>query len=417
VKVYAKLKAIRKQKHLTQEYVAQKLGYDPTHIGKMETGKRVISPDVLLRYKDALGASDVPLTDQEVVDFESELWSWRDKINNWLVEAAEECQPDLERKAELSQERDLLILYKLISISFYRIKNDEESAKRVLKEIARNLSELSPVNKSRFLIMRGTDSMHSYRYKAAYEDLFEAYIISEKLRTTSFGVLYNLAQCYTIFGYTYKAVEFILKARVIAKDTEFILNQTNVLLAINYANMGMFEEAFKTLDTCVELEEVRHSFKPIIGQIHYAYAYVLMRMGAYDKSLEQCEEAIRQFEYGDRNYTVTLLLKAKNYFKKNNESLVIDCLDEGISLSKDDSILQIEFLAIKYIINIHEQDSLDFFANTALPIMLSDMRYSMIVEYYEIAAKFHKQQENYKIAFEYMELASKYMKKILESDL
>ena len=56
-----RLKALRKERGMTQEELAAALSITPNHLGKIELGKRGISFDVLLGVSEVLDISlDVP---------------------------------------------------------------------------------------------------------------------------------------------------------------------------------------------------------------------------------------------------------------------------------------------------------------------------------------------------------------------
>ncbi|MBR1680456.1 helix-turn-helix transcriptional regulator [bacterium] len=55
IKLGKQLKIIRKEKGLTQEQLAEKVGIHPTYVGKLESGKSNLSTLLLFKISRALG--------------------------------------------------------------------------------------------------------------------------------------------------------------------------------------------------------------------------------------------------------------------------------------------------------------------------------------------------------------------------
>ncbi|MCL2407955.1 MAG: helix-turn-helix domain-containing protein, partial [Defluviitaleaceae bacterium] len=272
---YEKILLIRKALGLTQKDVADKLGIAAPQYSNIENGKRALTPELVAKLRIAMDITKVPLTPQEVKEFEEALWTWRDNINAWMVDSCIEAQPLLERCARLSFESDLYNLYTLISVGFYRLLGKKDEADAAVSLLEKNYHNLSPANKIRFLIIRGTGYIDITYYTGAFADLYEAYKLDKTHKVAGHSLYYALAQCLTIFGYSYKAIDLITKACEMAKLTknadEFI-NSANLLLAINLARIGMQDKAFELLGKCLEYENAKYTTVPIHAAIYYTFA-------------------------------------------------------------------------------------------------------------------------------------------------
>ena len=57
-KVYERIRALREGQHMSQQELAEKIGYkDKSAISKVERGERDINQSLLIKYADALGVS------------------------------------------------------------------------------------------------------------------------------------------------------------------------------------------------------------------------------------------------------------------------------------------------------------------------------------------------------------------------
>ncbi|MCL2407667.1 MAG: tetratricopeptide repeat protein, partial [Defluviitaleaceae bacterium] len=385
----------------------------------IEDGKTNIPDELIPKWKLALGIPEVPVTDLELLSFEEALWNWRTIINSGFIELAGEGLHTLKRRAELSCSPHLLHVYTLISVGYFTIIGDDEAAEKALQRLSFDYLYLSPVNKIRFLTIRGTRAANKHNYAKAFEDLHEAYILNEEHKTAGYGTFYALAQCLTVYGFASKAIELWLKAREMLKDAkdEVTLFHTNMPLAYNYASVGSATKALELLDECLEYAEAINASDSVTSQIYYGYAHAYYKMGDYDKALENCEFAIEKDGIAGRGYHTNLLLKAKICLSLRNTDIAEQCLDKGISLSPTNTTLLIEFNSAKRLRDLNNPESLTYILDTAIPLMLDNKCYDFIITCYEQLSEYYSKNNQYDIALDYMTSALNYIKKLKESDL
>lgn len=83
----ARIRALRLQRKLTQEQLAEAAGVGVTHISHIETGNSVPSLQVMIDIINALGCSA-----DELLCIDINLA--RPLFNNWLVELVSDCDAD-----------------------------------------------------------------------------------------------------------------------------------------------------------------------------------------------------------------------------------------------------------------------------------------------------------------------------------
>lgn len=80
----ARIRAVRKERGLTQEQLAEAVGVGTTHISHIETGHTIPSLQVLIGIINELGCSADELLCIEVAET-------RPILNNWLTELVSDC--------------------------------------------------------------------------------------------------------------------------------------------------------------------------------------------------------------------------------------------------------------------------------------------------------------------------------------
>ena len=409
-----KIRTIRNKLGLTQDYLAYKVGYTSSHIGKLENGSRTMTDEILEKIKKALGIADVPLTPGEIKAFEQELYNWRDLINAWCLGEAGEIREDLKRRAELSQDQDLRVLYLLICIGFFRAVGDNHSADDVMAEIEAMGDELTAEHKLRLLIVKGTDKAYAHNYKEALSDLLTAELINDELKIANAGLYHNIAICLTDLGYAHRACDYIAKVRSFGKETEMLEIHCNMMQAINYGNIERYEEAIDLLKSCMFLQKSRPSQAPVMASICNGFGYVYMKAEDYAKALENFNKALEHIEEGSWDYLHTLYYMSQSLYKSGDVDASDDLLNKGIALASENDVTSIMFNAAKHLRNLDNDLSLAYIENTAIPGIKKFGRYIWIIEYCNKLKDFYKGRRKYRVALKYSEMANDYHKNIIE---
>lgn len=86
----ARIRAIRKERGMTQEKLAEAAGIGSTHVSHVENGTTKLSVQTLIAIINALGCSADELLCIEVTEA-------RPALHNWLIELVEDCD-DVEIK-------------------------------------------------------------------------------------------------------------------------------------------------------------------------------------------------------------------------------------------------------------------------------------------------------------------------------
>jgi len=348
---------------------------------------------------------------------EESLFEWRNMINSWEVDDAKKIRPALLKRVEATGEPHLMDLYSLISVGYYRLNKEPGKADKVMKSLADDIENLTYSNKLRFYALRGADAMNIRDYRAAFEDLYEAYKLDKDIKIAGFGLYCSLASCLTMFGFSNLAIEFFKKARSLCDETEVALIYVNAPLAICYSRVGMFDKAMEALDECAHIEKMKPRSTPNFGQIFYSYAYMHMKQRDYGEALEYCECAIGRADEGSREYLTSLLLKAKIHSLMGDISSMEKCVEEGIVASQRFETIHIQFNAYKHLCTLSDPDSMEYMTKVAIPTSLRERRYQMVIEYYDKLSIHFRSQGKYEETLDYMKLAREYVEKLIGGDL
>ena len=412
-----KLRIIRNRLGFTLDYLAYKIGYTPSHLSRIENGSRTISGEMLTSIKNALDIADVPLTGDEIRSFEQELYDWRDLINAWCLDEASKFRKGLERRAEFSLNKNLLALYHLISIGFFRAVGDGDSAIEVIAKLTSMKEELPLEYRFRLLLMNGTEKIYAHNYKAALYELMEAELLNENLGIANAGLFYNIAICLTDLGYAHKACEYILKARKNEKEVGTSAIQYDITMAINYSRIGRCDEAIKLAKSCLLNEKSRPSQAPITASIYYCLGYVYMKVAAYTDAINNFNKAMEQLEKGGRDYLHALYYMAQSLYLSGKAKESKNYLELGTDLSKEGDVTNVMFNAAIHLMTLEDGNSLEYIEDEALPKILEFDRYMFAIEYCCKLKEFYRTKQKYKTSLKYADMITHYYKKILEGDL
>lgn len=93
-----RIKEVRTEKHLTQEYIANVTGVNVSHISNIETRKVKVSLSLLVRISDALGVTLDYLLENE---YQNPTSGTEKELNNIIKELPKEKQETLLRIAKV----------------------------------------------------------------------------------------------------------------------------------------------------------------------------------------------------------------------------------------------------------------------------------------------------------------------------
>ncbi|MCL2406311.1 MAG: tetratricopeptide repeat protein [Defluviitaleaceae bacterium] len=413
--ISSKLNSIRKKLGISESTVALNLGYHINKFIELENGEATISNELLSKWKLALGIPEVPITDVEVQAFEESLWNWRTLINSWLVDLAREGLHKLKRCAELSCEPHLQHVYTLISIGYFSIVDDNEAADRALQILAVDYLNLSTINKIRFHTIRGNRYANKHNYAKAFEELHEAYILNDGSSIAGLGLYYALAQCLTVFGFSYKAIDLLTKTREMYKAAgdEVTLIYSNIPLALNYSRIGEFDKAMQLLNESLDQQPVTSLYP----SIYYGYANLYKAMGDYDKALEFCEKTIESIDLNSEIYLNALYLKAEIFTLQNNTKPLLECIEEGLTASINNYRSLISFNTIKHMRNLNNEESLSYIINTSIPFFEEEKYYRTVIEYNLKLCEYFEKCGNHSMALNHLKQSMNYEQKLSKGDI
>ena len=413
-----KLKRIRERLHIPQKVLAIEMRCSAALISRIEKGNIAISNHMLVKMRESLDITDVPLTTTEIIEFEKELCGWRDIINDGRIEEAREALPRLARSAEFSLEPDLQILYALISVGYYRVVGENDSADEALTMLSSIKDKFSLQNLFRYYSLLGTEAANARDYKTALRNCQDAECLGESLNMIPPALFYHIAVCFTNLGYFYQSEDYIMKARKRAEET----NQKvfgvyfDSLQALNFNEMGKQAKALDLLMSCLRREK-KMGKSSMFDTLYHNIGCIHLKLKDFDMAIDYFNQCFMYCKEGSRIYIDNLYFMINALFAANRNTDAEQLLDKGLEKSSGDELLSLMFDAVKHSRKLNDEESLSFMEDIVIPELLAKGFHLKAIEYCDILRNYFIKVKKYKHALKYSMMSQYYYKKIMEGDL
>ena len=265
----------------------------------------------------------------------------------------------------------------------------------------------------------GISKLHEFQYKEALKMFLKAEELGNLLKIYNEGPYYNIASCLTNIGYAYLAIEYLKMAE--AEAVKSSNNRYNVyirnLFALNYSILGQHGRAISLLEGCLRGEKEKANAKGTIGAFYIDMGMIYHRMGKLSDAIKCLDVAGEYFQENSDSFTYNMYCKAYVLLANSKTSEGLDCLDKGLDVSKQHTLMHVLLLTLKHSINLKEPESLQYMQTTGIPQLLEYGEHLLVAEYYEKLGVYYQEIKKYKTASIYMHLALDITKKLMKGDL
>ncbi|MCL2189109.1 MAG: helix-turn-helix domain-containing protein [Defluviitaleaceae bacterium] len=409
MKIIDKMKAlanIRESHGIKQEVIAQKMGHDPSYISKIERGKQPCTESVVNKYKKALGAPDLPLTEEEVAAFKQKLYEWKDSFYYNDTAQAQKVQPQLQRCAEFIPLTHIKNLYYIFSAMYYKTIGDIELMEQTMAML--QTLEHAFDNEHTYWYKRklGVQAMFAYKYKTAVDALLEVERLGEPFKSSHEGLYFHIGHCFTEMGYATKAIIYFEKSQKIASEN---MNHTfdiprRYFIAENYSSTGQHQEALDILNSCLRDELIKVTSNRKISPIYRRIAVTYLNMGSYENALRNIDKSL---EYGDFNidaHEINLYYKSVILCAYNKIDEAILYLNECISMAEEGTLHNILYNTLFHSLSLDSATSICFITNIAIPALYAHGKYLSLYDVYTKLSNFYE-KNNKKKSLKYLKSA------------
>ena len=152
--------------------------FDPSNVSIVESGKRKLTLDYIMRFKEAMDAPDLPLNKKEETTFLTKLLNWKEIVFRMEPDEAAEDFPAIARVAQLTLDDDLRIQCQLFFLSYYSITKENNKYEQLFDELEAQSSMFNNEHKYWFYRQSGNRYLNAIKYRPAL-DLFSSIKIHE----------------------------------------------------------------------------------------------------------------------------------------------------------------------------------------------------------------------------------------------
>jgi transcriptional regulator with XRE-family HTH domain len=412
-----KLVAIRKLLNLTQEYIANETGFSVSYISKIENAKKPPDDDFINQYKIALGAPDLPLTEDEEAQFKQRLYAWKATVTSVEPEKAKIEQIKLQKCIDLTLSNDLKNLFYIFSVGFYRITNENELLENQmikLKDLSNTFSDEQLYWYNRQI---GVQALLDLQYRTALDSLLLAEQKGSLLNLNNDTIYYSIAHCLTDMGYAFGAIKYVEKSQEranIEKDYTYDVYR-RYFLAENYTFLGRYKEALELLNSCLRDENKKTDANLSISLIYRRIAMVYYYMNDYKKALENIDITFTLINAENKSYKDNLYYKAMILIENNKIEQAVICLDEAIQMTEGNPLKNVLYNALKHTTTLFNETSLNYVGNVAIPQLKFYEKNMALIDCYKKLG-IHYEKKNLKLSLKYFKSAYELSEKLRKGE-
>jgi len=388
-----KIYAIRKAKDMSQEVVADKMGYSRTIISNIE---RDINYDqsMIIAVKAALGVQGMPLFEEERKAFLDRLFIWNNTISERNLDEAKQIKKELSQIKYLPFEREFNDLYRLFDCRLMLGEQKFKSAAKILAELETTIDKTNDTLMYWFYNNNGTLVFYNQQYQEALEYYKKAFGLMKGGFEENISLHYNIALCLSNLGYYTNAVMFIDNTCDIntgEQKTTLDFAFAN-LLAINLIRWGYVKKANKLLAKClIKAQKDKNDY--YIGSTYHNLGFLYRKDKNWETALHYFDKAFGYLEKGNFIYLQNLYQKARCLIEINDYAQGSSLIAEGKELSKDSKILSVFFESLKHLITPDQDSSLKYLETEAIPYLLNESQNVAALDYCEFLYEYYKKNK------------------------
>ena len=406
--------AIREAHGLSQEALADKLGYTVDYIRALEDkskNRETATPEFLNILREKLDLHDAPLTEEELKQHTEELHRWRDLIDYGEMRKAAVIRPKLAKRTKLSFRQGTQCLYDLYEVRYYRAVGDKKAYEKLMASLSERKHAFNERCNYLYYRQEAMAALDAYRFKDAHAAFCKAEEIDKESKWLDVGFYYAYGTCLSYMGYATRSIEYCNMALHKARWSMNHEANTNrrydlyieCILAQNHSKVGNTEEALFILTGRLRYE-IERSRTSTLGFVYHFFGQVYQQMGELSKALENYDNALKYHHDGSVFCKDSLYHKAESLIACDRICEAVQCIEKGLTISSDE-VWKSLFDALKHSVSLSCPKSLEYMKNTAIPRLLELELYEEAMTHHETLSRFYEKIGNDKLRAEHSDSA------------
>jgi len=361
-----KIRYVRVAKGLSQENLAHATGKSKALISRLERGDSEFDETTLANIKKCLRISNAPLLEHELEIFTTQIWAFHDLVQSHRVSEAEAMQHELAQILELPYERDLIIMYKMISAKLEGRK-DISVAKLYLSEVEPLLDGASEDAIYLYRTVKGHFCDISGDYEGAVNHFLGALEYCDKKQISDAILIFSIARNYSLMGRLILAKDYFerTKREYVGDRTHPIVYAVDNALGFCYMQLGSPERAKELFESSV-IRARSLNDKRWLGLSLSNLGTAYYNEKRYELGLKFVEESLEYLQGELEQHLGALIGKAKCLIGLKNHPRCEEVLNYARSLTNEERhIIDIE--ATRHRMTIKDNSSTQYLETIALP--------------------------------------------------
>ena len=418
--VRVKIQTMRKSCGMTREDLAKLTNYSLSSITKLENGTRNISPEMLIVLKNAMGYTDVPITEEEVVSFRKNLHDIHDAIKHSHLDESREKLNNMQDIITKCFEDEFRILHCLFDSYLLIREYKHGDAKNKLETLTDKIDTFTDKQKYFYHYFYAGSIYKDYR--TSIRHFLQAEEIAKKMGKLEVRLYYSLSNIYSRIDYSPKAItygELALKMAQTSPDKAYLLHIESTV-AFGYSRIGCYQLALDGLHECILREKFFENKRELqvayhnLGCVYFYMEDYINAINYFNKALKCCD--VGSWSFLNNKLYIAYILISEN---KNDKALAL--IDEVLPFAQNIEDMLLLLQSAKHSLSLNETESLNYIENTTIPQLLEIGSHLEAIKYMNILSNFYRKksdskQSNKKLN-EYLELALFYTNKILKGEL
>jgi len=419
---------IRKKYGPCRAKLAQALGCTEDYIAALEENKEQATFDFVIKIKDAFNLHTAPIFESERNTLMDNLYNWKRAIDHADLDVAAKLKPELEESARLSFSPSTEIFYDLFAADYYYHVGDDAAYNETMAALSNRMDEFGLRHRYQYQRLLGAKAFVEKRY----QDAIKAYKAAERLDPSGswhdVRFYFGLGMSLSDRGYATRAIDYLERAKHITKYDKTYNGKSNRrfdvyidgYLSSDLSKVGRSEEALRILETRLAIEKKKNS-RVGIGYTYFCYGNMHQRTKKHESAIESYDNALKCLNTDESGHVESIYQKAVSLNAINRMAEAIDCVDKGLSTTKDEHWIMF-FDALKHYILMNDDiNSVDYLEKTLIPKLQESGQSEAVGYYYQKLSYFYNEQKNDEIAFKYSNLAletyNKLHKECIERDM
>ncbi|TSB45445.1 helix-turn-helix domain-containing protein [Alkalicoccobacillus porphyridii] len=319
------IKYYRLKSGITQAELADGICSIP-HLSKIENNAYSVNKETAALLMERLGLD----MNEEVERYgilQERLEEFTDAIFYYELDKAKEIKDQLELDEEYYSKTNLVQLYHIYMARFFTTQYDFNSVESHLSIVEKNRANLSPVEELLYRHVYGSVLFAKGKHRESLD-----YLLGIRNSTASINsyismkeLSYQIALCYSVLGqrdnsipYAHEALQFYIE-----KNNFIRTLHSQILLAINYESMNLFEEAKKLYISILRNTKLLN-LENLYYHNLYNYSLLLISTKEFKKAIINIEKCISYFEEDSEDHILAIIELVKIFIEVDNKNPEID---------------------------------------------------------------------------------------------